>query len=73
MTDGSNRAEQRDSTSFDDVRQARIDELCHRMTMCDTRAVRVQLCSELKREIDRLNAARLERLVAAMEVAGDSR
>ncbi|HEJ2443643.1 hypothetical protein FEP95_04778 [Burkholderia multivorans] len=60
--------------SFDDVmRQDHIHELCHRMTMCDSRAVRVQLCSELKREIDRLNAARLERLVAAMEVAGDSR
>ncbi|MBU9246322.1 hypothetical protein C6T69_25700 [Burkholderia multivorans] len=60
--------------SYDDVmREAHIHELCHRMTMCDTRAVRVQLCAELKREIDLLNAARLERLVAAMEVAGDSR
>ncbi|UQP01372.1 hypothetical protein L0Z36_05410 [Burkholderia multivorans] len=53
--------------SFDDVmRQDHIHELCHRMTMCDTRAVRVQLCAELKREIDLLNAGRLERLNQAL-------
>ncbi|HDR9834261.1 TPA: hypothetical protein QDC51_001015 [Burkholderia multivorans] len=70
MTDGSNRAEQRDSTSFDDVRQARIDELCHRMTMCDTRAVRVWLCHQLKREIKALNDERMARLNEALASAG---
>ena len=33
------------------VQEAWINELLHRMTVCDTRAVRVQLCAELKREI----------------------
>ncbi|HDR9337697.1 hypothetical protein [Burkholderia multivorans] len=54
MTDGSNRAEQRDSTSFDDVRQARIDELCH----------------QLKREIKALNDERMARLNEALASAG---
>ncbi|HDR9164510.1 hypothetical protein KDX06_16660 [Burkholderia vietnamiensis] len=53
-------------SSVDAAREAHIHELCHRMTMCDTRPVRVQLCAELKREIDLLNAGRLERLNQAL-------
>ncbi|GAA7771967.1 hypothetical protein RN01_29265 [Cupriavidus sp. SHE] len=30
---------------------AHIDELCHRMTVAESRAVRVQLCAELKQAI----------------------
>jgi len=30
---------------------AHIDELCHRMTVAESRAVRMQLCVELKRAI----------------------
>lgn len=33
------------------AQEAWINELLHRMTVADTRAVRVQLCAELKREI----------------------
>jgi hypothetical protein len=50
------------SLSQDAAREAAIDELCHRMTVCETRAVRIQLCAELKREIKSLNDARLARL-----------
>lgn len=59
-----------ESTNLDAARLARIDELCHRMTMCDTRDVRVCLCAELKREIKALNDARLERLNAALAGVG---
>jgi len=39
--------------------RAHIDELCHRMTVADTRAVRMHLCSELKRAVaEYLEAAR---------------
>lgn len=54
-----------ETTNLDAARQARIDELCHLMTMCETREVRVRLCAELKREIQALNDARLFRLNAA--------
>ena len=47
-----------DAKQLDAARQARIDELCHLMTMCETRDVRVFLCAELKRAI---HADQLER------------
>ncbi|MGO4326754.1 hypothetical protein AB4Z48_18165 [Cupriavidus sp. 2TAF22] len=31
--------------------KSHIDELCHRMTVADSRAVRMQLCVELKQAI----------------------
>ncbi|MDR5756999.1 hypothetical protein [Caballeronia sp. LZ035] len=52
-------------SKLDAARQARIDELCHLMTMCDTRDVRVCLCAELKRAIKALNDERLARLEEA--------
>ncbi|MDR5736157.1 hypothetical protein QCE47_27985 [Caballeronia sp. LZ025] len=49
----------------DTARLARINELCHRMTMSDARDVRVWLCAELKREIGSLLP------VACLEVQGE--
>lgn len=31
-----------------------LDELLHRMTVADTRDVRLQLCAEAKRQLDKL-------------------
>lgn len=59
-----------ETTNLDAARQARIDELCHLMTMCETRDVRVCLCADLKREVKALNDARLERLNAALIATG---
>ncbi|WP_261547344.1 hypothetical protein [Burkholderia multivorans] len=47
-----------------------VFELLHRMTMCDTRAARVWLCYQLKREIKALNDERMARLNEALASAG---
>ncbi|WP_159834477.1 hypothetical protein [Burkholderia sp. 8Y] len=57
------------STNLDAAREARINELCHRMTMSDARDVRVWLCAELKREMKALNDERLARLNDALLTA----
>lgn len=51
---------------LDVARQARIDELCHLMTMCDTRDVRVFLCAELKRAIHADQIAREQRYLLSI-------
>lgn len=58
------------STNLDAAREARINELCHRMTVSDTRDVRVWLWAELKREIKALNDERLARLNDALVAVG---
>jgi ABC-type iron transport system FetAB ATPase subunit len=59
-----------DSTNLDSAREARINELCHRMTTCEERAARLWICDQLKREIKALNDGRLARLNEALVAVG---
>lgn len=47
------------------AQRAYIDELLHRITVAESRAIRVQLCAETKREI-----GALEQMLAALASSG---